>query len=461
MNNLFLLLFVLFSSLSAKQSLTVKVDSSDLPRDSKNSFHSYSSILKGATPAVVSVTTQQYVPLRYGGSANPLENFLRRYYGLPEIDQPVLEMEKVPSGIGSGVLVSAEGHVITNAHVITDQRTGNPVEEVIVKLATDQEFLAEIIGFDRSTDVAVLKIEAEEELPFVTLANSDLLQVGDVVFAAGNPLGIGLTVTMGIVSATKRTELDVFRGQQGAYENFIQTDASINQGNSGGALLDTKGRLIGINTAIISQTGASIGIGLAIPVNMVRKVLTDFVQDGSVRRGFLGVELLEGKDINGALVGKVVSQSAADLAGFEPNDIIIQVDSVKVSSVNESRLAISQTEPETTIPIIVIRNNKTITLNVTLDLLGNSEKLLIPGISLKSLNSKVKEDYGIPSPVRGLVVEKSTGEEKTFKKGVVIVEINGVQVSSIQEVNEQLKKGINRFYVWYRGKYFFHAYRIP
>ena len=461
MTKFFLFLFVLSISLSAKQSLTVKVDTSDLPRDSKRTLHSYSSILKGATPAVESVTTQQYVPLRYGGSANPLENFLRRYYGLPEIDQPVLEMEKVPSGIGSGVLVSAEGHVITNAHVITDQRTGNPVEEVIVKLATDQEFVAEIIGFDRSTDVAVLKIEAEEELPFVTLANSDLLQVGDVVFAAGNPLGIGLTVTMGIVSATKRTELDVFRGQRGAYENFIQTDASINQGNSGGALLDTKGRLIGINTAIISQTGASIGIGLAIPVNMVRKVLTDFVQDGSVRRGFLGVELLEGKEIDGALVGKVVSQSAADLAGFLPGDIIIQVGNIKVSSVNESRLAISQTEPGTTIPIIVIRNNRKLTLNVTLDLLGNSEKLLIPGISLKSLSSKVKEDYGIPVQVRGLVVEKSTGEEKTFKKGVVIVEINGVQVSSIQEVNEQLKKGINRFYVWYRGKYFFHAYRIP
>ena len=460
-NKFFLSFFFLISVLPAKQSLTVKVDSSDLPRSTKLTLHSYSSVLKEATPAVVSVTTQQYVPLRYGGSANPLENFLRRYYGLPEIDQPVLEMEKVPSGIGSGVLVSAEGHVITNAHVITDQRTGNPVEEVVVKLSTDQEFIAEIIGFDRSTDVAVLKIESEEELPFVTLANSDLLQVGDVVFAAGNPLGIGLTVTMGIISATKRTELDVFRGQRGAYENFIQTDASINQGNSGGALLDTKGRLIGINTAIISQTGASIGIGLAIPVNMVRKVLTDFVQDGTVRRGFLGVELLEGKSINGALVGKVVPQSAADLAGFQADDIIIKVGKMAVSSVNESRLAISQTEPGTTIPIVVIRNSKELTLNVTLDLLGNSEKLLIPGISLQSLNPKVRLDYGIPSQVRGLVVEQSTGEEKTFKKGVVIVEINGAQVSSIQDVNEQLKKGINRFYVWYRGKYFFHAYRIP
>ena len=335
---------------------------------------------------------------------------------LPEIDQPVLEMEKVPSGIGSGVLVSAEGHVITNAHVITDQRTGNPVEEVIVKLATDQEFVAEIIGFDRSTDVAVLKIEAEEELPFVTLANSDLLQVGDVVFAAGNPLGIGLTVTMGIVSATKRTELGCLSE---ANEEPTKTSSRpmlrLTRVIQVVLCLDTKGRLIGINTAIISQTGASIGIGLAIPVNMVRKVLTDFVQDGSVRRGFLGVELLEGKEIDGALVGKVVSQSAADLAGFLPGDIIIQVGNIKVSSVNESRLAISQTEPGTTIPIIVIRNNRKLTLNVTLDLLGNSEKLLIPGISLKSLSPKVQDlIMGFHVQVRGLVVEQSTGEEKDF-----------------------------------------------
>ena len=192
-----------------------------------------------------------------------------------------------------------------------------PVEEVIIQLSNKKEFRAEIIGFDRSTDVAVLKIDSQEVLPFVTLANSDLLQVGDVVFAAGNPLGIGLTVTMGIVSATKRTELDVFRDQRGAYENFIQTDASINQGNSGGALLDSKGRLVGINTAIISQTGSSIGIGLAIPVNMVRKVLTDFLQTGTIRRGFLGVELGEESELDGAVVKNVVAGSPAEDATWQ------------------------------------------------------------------------------------------------------------------------------------------------
>lgn len=452
-------MLLIVTGLSAKQGITLKLDTSDLAREQNHQQHSYAPILKNATPAVVSVTTQQYVPLRYTGSTNPLENFLRRYYGLPELDQPV--MEKVPSGIGSGVLVSAEGHVITNAHVITDQRSGEPVEEVLVQLADKREFKAEIIGLDRSTDVAILKLESEEPLPFVTLSDSDLLQVGDIVFAAGNPLGIGLTVTMGIVSATRKTELDVFSGQRGSYENFIQTDASINQGNSGGALLDAKGRLVGINTAIISQTGASIGIGLAIPVNMVRKVLTDFVKAGSVRRGFLGVELLQKEGLSGALVGKVVSQSAADTAGFKPGDVIIKVGETEVSSVNQSRLAISQTEPGSIIPIVIIRDGEEITLTVTLDLLGSRTQLLIPGITLKNLTSQVRSEFGVPNTVRGLVVAESTGEEKTFKKGVVIVEINGAKITSIQEVNDQLKKGINRFYVWYRGKYYFHAYRIP
>ena len=176
--------------------LTLKIDSSDLPRDQKIPQHSYSTVLKDPTSAVVSVTTQQYVPLRYSGSSNPLENFLRRYYGLPELDQPV--MEKVPSGIDR-VVVTAEGHIITNAHVI-DQRTGNLVEEVLVQLADKKEFKAEIVGFDRSTDVAVLKVDADEPLPFVTLADSDLLQVW-TSYSLQVILGIGLTATMGIVSS--------------------------------------------------------------------------------------------------------------------------------------------------------------------------------------------------------------------------------------------------------------------
>jgi serine protease Do/serine protease DegQ len=309
--------------------------------------------------------------------------------------------------------------------------------------------------------VAVLKIESEKPLPFVTLGNSDLLKVGDIVFAAGNPLGIGKTVTMGIVSATGRSELKVL-DEQGSYENFIQTDASINRGNSGGALIDAKGRLVGINTAIISQTGGSVGIGLAIPVKIVKKVLTDFVQGGELRRGFLGVSLnMEDTTSGGALVEDVILGSAAEKAGFAPGDLIVSVGKAEVSSANQLRLAIAQTSPGTRIPVVVLRNEVKKTLFVTLELFGGEKKSPIPGVSLESLNTENREKFGIPTQTRGVVVRKSSGAAETFKEGVVIVEINGYQVNSIQEVTSELKKGINRFYVWYRGKYRFLAYRVP
>ncbi len=434
---------------------SLKVDDTDLDRGDAIPRQSYSRILEKSTPAVVSVTTQQVVKRMYP----TIEDFLRRYYGLPRVNEPNVKEENVPVGIGSGVIVTPEGHTITNAHVITDPRTGSLVEEVLVQLADKIEYKARIVGVDRSTDVAVLKIDHGEPLPFVTLGNSDFLKVGDIVFATGNPLGIGKTVTMGIVSATGRSELKVL-DEKGSYENFIQTDASINRGNSGGALVDAKGRLVGINTAIISQTGGSVGIGLAIPVNIVKKVLTDFVQGGELRRGFLGVSLsMEGTANSGALVEGVIPGSAAEKAGFESGDLIVSVGNEKVSSANQLRLAIAQTSPGTRIPVAILRNEVKKTLFVTLELFGKPPP--IPGISLEPLSSENREKYGIPAQTRGVVVKKSSGEAETFKEGVVIVEINGYQVNSIEEVTAELKKGINRFYVWYRGKYRFLAYRVP
>ena len=438
---------------------SLKIDESDINRTSVQPIQSYSSILKGTTPAVVSVTTQQVVRRLYPSGTNPIEEMLRRYYGLPRKNQPRLEEEKVPTGIGSGVIVSPQGHVVTNAHVITDPRTGELMEEIVVQIAEQREYPAQIIGFDHSTDIAVLKIEAEEELPFATLGNSDFLEVGDIVFAVGNPLGIGMTVTMGIVSATRKSELGVLR-KEGAYESFIQTDASINRGNSGGALLDAKGRLIGINTAIISQTGASIGIGLAIPVNMVRRAITDYMEEGRIRRGFLGVSLRSDADGTGVFVDDVVDGSAADGAGLLPGDEIVVVGERSVSSINQARVAISQSKPGTKLPIRVIRNHKPLTLFVTLGAM--SEQMTpIPGVELATITPKNQKEYQIPSTVRGVLVTRSNGEMETFKEGVVLVEINGSQILSVEDVAENLYSGINRFYVWYRGKYRFLAYRIP
>lgn len=438
---------------------SIKVDETDIDRSLRHPIQSYSSILKPSTPSVVAVTTKQTVRRFYPSRHNPVENLLRRYYGLPNINQPRVEQEVVPAGIGSGVIVSPQGHIITNAHVIIDPRTGELVEEVVIQTIEPQEYPAEVIGFDKATDIAVLKINAEIELPFATFANSDLLQVGDVVFAVGNPLGVGMTVTMGIISATGKSELGIL-SEEGAYENFIQTDASINRGNSGGALLDAKGRLIGINTAIISQTGANIGIGLAIPVNMVKRALTDYVEEGKIRRGFLGVSLKSDLDGNHVLVGDVVKDSAAEKAGFLPDDKIIKVGNKKVNSVNQARVAISQSLPGSRLPIEVIRKGENITLNVTLGSFSEKQSP-IPGVELSGLTPQLCQQYNVPNGVRGVIVSSSSGESETFKQGVVLVEINGTQIITEEDVGQNLYSGINRFYVWYRGNYRFLAYRIP
>lgn len=454
-----LIFLACLNALGQSSGFSLKVDDAELDRLVESPIQSYSAILGRSTPAVVAVTTQQVVKRLYPGGGNPIEEWLRRYYGLPRMNQPRIEEEKVPAGIGSGVIVSPQGHVVTNAHVITDPQTGELMEEVVVQLNGPMEYPAEIIGYDHSTDIAVLKINADEELPFATLTNSDQLKVGDIVFAVGNPLGIGMTVTMGIVSATRKSELGILR-QEGAYENFIQTDASINRGNSGGALLDAKGRLVGINTAIISQTGANIGIGLAIPVNMVRRALTDYLEEGKIRRGFLGVSLEPDSNDNSAVVASVVPGSAAEKAGFMPDDKIIKVGEKPVYSVNQARVAISQSLPGSQISIEVIRNGTSQMLSVILDSMSE-DRAPIPGIELSTLTPQNRENYKIPLSVRGVLVTGSTGESETFKKGVVLVEINGSQIQQVGDVAENLYSGINRFYVWYRGKYRFLAYRTP
>ena len=442
--------------------LKIKVDNSQIDRSGSDYTQSYAPVLSNSTPAVVSVTTQQFVKRVLPGGGNPIEEFLRRYYGYPRLYEPRVEEVPVPAGIGSGVIVTPDGYTITNAHVITaNPRTGDLVQEVVVKVSEKEEYKASIVGFDRSTDIAVLKIDADRPLPYVTISNSDNLQVGDIVFAVGNPLGVGKTVTMGIISATKKSELGVL-GDAGSYENFIQTDASINPGNSGGALLDAKGRLIGINTAIISQTRSSIGIGLAIPVNIAKNVLTDFVEGGGeLRRGFLGVELGETNLPGGALIGKVIPGSAASRAGLRQGDLILEVGTKEVNSVNQTRVAISQTSPGTKLPIKISREGVTMTLFVTLGMIGENGNNILPGVNLEVLDNKNRRKFRIPADTFGVLVVESSGAQDNFKEGVLIVEINGSPVRSLEDIKENLQRGFNRFYVWYLGKYRFVSYRMP
>ena len=272
-------------------------------------------------------------------------------------------LRRARKGLGSGVIVTKDGYILTNNHVVDN------ADEVKVTLQDGREFTAKVIGRDPKSDVAVIKIDANG-LPVVPMADSDKVEVGDIVLAIGNPFGVGQTVTTGIVSATGRGNLGIED-----YEDFIQTDAAINPGNSGGALVDTEGRLIGINTAIFSRTGGNMGIGFAIPSDLARSVMDSLIQYGHVTRGYLGVMIqdltpalakeFKLKDSTGALVGDVVPKGPADKAGFKDGDVVLEYNGKKVPDSRRLRLAVGDTKPGTTVPVKILREGASKTLEVT------------------------------------------------------------------------------------------------
>jgi len=278
---------------------------------------SYHDAVSKAMPSVVNIFTSKEVRVM----RNPLLNdpVFRRFFG----DQLGSETRKATS-LGSGVVVGSGGYILTNNHVV------EAADEIEVALHDDRKLLAKVVGSDPDTDLAVLRVEAQN-LPAITFGSSENLRVGDIVLAIGNPLGIGQTVTSGIVSGLGRTGLGI-----NTFENFIQTDAAINQGNSGGALIDVRGNLVGINTAILSQTGGSIGIGLAIPASMAKTVMEQIIKTGAVTRGWIGVELqpitpalaesFKLGTLQGAIINGVLSGGPADKAGAKPGDVLVAID---------------------------------------------------------------------------------------------------------------------------------------
>src|SRR5688572_18821222 len=286
------------------------------------SIGSYNEAVRRATPSVVNIFTSKEVRTQ----RHPLLNdpVFRRFFG----EQQPAESQRA-SSLGSGVIVSAAGYVLTNHHVV------EAADEIEVALPDGKKLLAKVVGNDPETDLAVLRVNAEG-LPAITFGSSDALRVGDVVLAIGNPFGVGQTVTGGIVSALGRTGLGI-----NTFENFIQTDAAINPGNSGGALVDAGGNLVGINTAIFSRSGGSMGIGFAIPVSTAKMVLEQIVRNGSVTRGWIGVEVQELTPTvaesfklgatRGALIAGVLRGGPADKAGVKPGDVLVEVESKPVA----------------------------------------------------------------------------------------------------------------------------------
>jgi serine protease Do len=405
---------------------------------------SYADVVDRVAPAVVTIHAARRVraPQMPEFFNDPM---LRQFFGgggnraTPRGGQAQKE-----TALGSGVMVSADGYIITNHHVV------DGAEEISVDLNDRRHFDAKLIGSDSPSDLAVLKIQASD-LPVLSLGDSDKVRVGDICLAVGNPLGIGETVTMGIISAKgRKTGLS-----DGSFEDFLQTDAAINQGNSGGALVNTQGELIGINSQILSTSGGSIGIGFAIPSNMARNVMDQLTKNGKVSRGRLGVgiqditpELAKGldvKDARGVLVGSVDAGGPADKAGIKVGDIITQVNGSRVDDVNALRNRVAATTPGSEIPVTVLRDGHEQQLHAKLTELKDdteaaaSEKTGAKETSSGQLGVSVEPRRGGPGVVIDEVEPGSPAAEAGLQPEDVILEVNHQPVKSGTDLRAGVK----------------------
>ena len=330
---------------------------------------SYADIVKNIAPAVVTIRTEgkaRVSPTQFDGDEDMMRRFFGERFGQGQGQAPGRQMPRTPKqrGLGSGVVITADGYILTNNHVI------DAADDIQIEFIDGRTAKAKLIGADKPSDLALLKVE-QTGLATLALGNSDAVQVGDVVLAVGNPLGIGQTVTMGIISAKGRST----GNGDGSYEDFLQTDAPINHGNSGGALVDTTGALMGINTAIYSRSGGSMGIGFAIPVSTAKQVLDSIVKEGQVTRGWIGVEpqelnaeLMETFNVktkDGVIITGVLQNGPAGQAGIKPGDVITAVNGKAVGNVSELLSAVAALKPGVAAPLSVQRAGKTSDISVT------------------------------------------------------------------------------------------------
>ena len=403
----------------------------------------FAPVLKPVLPAVVSIASSRIVkvPQNQFFFNDP---FFQQFFGRQFQGAPRQEREQ---GLGSGVIISADGYILTNNHVI-DKAT-----EIKVILSDKREFPGKVVGADPKTDIAVVKIKATG-LPTVTLGDSSKLEVGDYAFAIGNPFGVGETATMGIISATGRNGLDIED-----YEDFIQTDAAINPGNSGGALLNARGEVIGINTAILSGgSGGNQGIGFAIPINMAKYVMDQILKHGKVMRGYIGVGIQEvtpelAKQFNvpaekGALVREVESNSPGAKAGLQTGDVITEMNGQPIAGPNELSLKVGMMTPGTTVHLNVVRNGETRDVNLTLGEApsgkvagktteGSAENSPMKGVQVDELTGDIRQQLGLGPDVKGVVVTDvpagSPASEAGLQRGDVIEQVNRHPVDSVAE----------------------------
>ncbi|MCX8070368.1 MAG: DegQ family serine endoprotease, partial [Thermodesulfovibrionales bacterium] len=358
-----------------------------------------SEVAMAVKPAVVNISSQRII--RGQGGINPFFNdpFFRRFFGdeFRFFDRP---REHRQQGLGSGVIVDKDGYILTNYHVIKD------ADEILVKLSDKREFKGKVIGSDPKTDIAVIKIQADK-LPTIQWGDSDKLKVGEMILAIGNPFGLTQTVTSGIISATGRANVGI-----ADYEDFIQTDAAINPGNSGGALVNVRGQLIGINTAIFSTSGGYQGIGFAIPSNMAKVVMENLIKKGKVVRGWLGVSIqpvtpelakqFDLKDEKGVLIGDVVDDSPAEKAGLKRGDVIVELDGKSFTEPSALRNAVAAIPPGKEITIKIIRDGKPMTVKATVSEIPDDMKKftapsegVLKGVKVQDITPEIRRSLAL------------------------------------------------------------------
>ena len=442
---------LLASRLNIMTSLTAKSQVSSKSIDTLTQLsEALSEVAAVSTPSVVNISTTRVINSRDEVPFDFFDDpFFRRFFGdqFPHQDAP---KERKEQSLGSGVIVSEDGYIITNNHVI------EKAQEIKVLLGDKRDFKATLIGADPKTDLAIIKIDAKG-LPALPWGDANKLKVGEIVFAIGNPFGLNQTVTMGVISAVGRASVGI-----ADYEDFIQTDAAINPGNSGGALLNARGELVGINTAIMSRTGGYQGIGFAVPSSMARQVMDSLVKYKKVVRGWLGVSIQEVtsdlaeefgvRNLKGALVSRVMQGSPADKAGIRQGDVILQFNGKEVEDTGHLRNMVSQTPIASTVKVRLLRQKKELEIEVVVSELpkkladatssleeestNRRESGALAGLVVRELTPERAGQFGLGAGEKGVVIVRTDPDSKAYEAGIrpgdIILQLNQKDIPTLE-----------------------------
>jgi serine protease Do len=419
---------------------------------------------KRMRPVVVNVSTTQVSQgaqaqeSPFGGEEDPFGDFWRKFFGGPSPRGPFRQ-----KSLGSGFIIDKDGSILTNNHVVEN------ASKIVVKLADEREFEAKVVGRDAKTDIAVIRIDAKESLPVAPLGDSDQLDVGEWVMAIGNPFGLDNTVTSGIVSGKGR-----HLPGGGPYDSFIQTDASINPGNSGGPLINIRGEVVGINSAIYSRSGGNIGIGFAIPINLVKELVPQLKGKGKVTRGYLGVliqkvtpEIAESLGMDkakGALVADVTKGGPADAAGVKVGDVVVEFDGKEIRDSGDLPVIVARTPVDKKVRMKVLREKKEVTLNVAVGEMKEEEVVAASnekgelGLTVQQVTPQVAESLGLQR-AEGVVITavepESSAEDAGLRRGDIILEVDRKPVRKVADYRKaigEMKRGKGALFLIRRGE---------